>query len=217
MLTLWPIAIAYLLGSVPSGLLIARAFGVSDIRKLGSGNIGATNVWRVAGAKAAVWVFIADIGKGALAVYLAKLNPGQMIGGDLFLVLAAVAAVLGNVFPLFLNFKGGKGVNTSLGTMLVLLPLETGICLLVFAVVVSITRYISLGSILGVVALVLSLTLETQVLNRDISNIYLYLATVLALVVIVTHRQNIKRLINHTESRFSFSSPDKTGKAGSNA
>lgn len=215
MLTLWPIAVAYLLGAVPSGLLIARAFGVSDIREQGSGNIGATNVWRVVGAKAAVWVYLADIGKGALAVYLARLFPTQLIDYDLFLVLAAVTVVLGNVFPIFLGFKGGKGVNTSLGTLLVLLPLETGICLLVFALVVSITRFISLGSIMGALTLVTSLIVETQLLNRNIPNIYLYLGVALALMVIFSHRQNIKRLANRTESRFSWSG--RTNKAGSNA
>ena len=217
MLTFWPIAAAYMLGGIPSGLLIARAFGVPDIRKHGSGNIGATNVWRVAGARAAVWVYIADIGKGALAVLLAQQFVPAIINYDLFSVIAAVAVVLGNVFPIFLGFKGGKGVNTSVGTLFVLLPLEIGICLVVFTIVVLTTRYISLGSILGALALVVSLIVETQLLHRDISDIYLGLGIVIAIVVILSHRQNIKRLLSHTESRFSFSSSGKTGKAGSNA
>ena len=211
MLNYWPIAFAYL-GGVPSGLLIARAFGVRDVRQHGSGNIGATNVWRVLGAKAAIPVYIADIGKGALAVFIASLYPDDSMSKDSFLVLSAVMVVVGNLFPVFLKFKGGKGVNTSLGTLLVLVPQEMGIGLLVFAVVVILTKYISLGSLAAALTLVLTIVIETIFTSQPIATIYLYLAVVIAVLVIISHRQNIRRLCNHTENRFSWSS--KTGKGG---
>lgn len=214
MLSYWPIACAYLLGAIPAGLIVARAFGIKDIRKHGSGNIGATNVWRVIGAKAAVLVYIFDIGKAAGAVLVAKAYAPTTFNLDLFLVIAAVVVVLGNVFPVFLGFKGGKGVNSSLGTLLVLLPVEIGLSLIVFAIVLTLFRYISLGSICAALAMVIILLVEKFVFHQPLAPIYLYLSFALATLVIYSHRQNIKRLLNRTESRFSLSS--KTSKAGSN-
>ena len=127
MLAVIAVLIAYLLGAIPFGMIVARLYGAGDIRTLGSGNIGATNVWRVAGAKAAVWVYLGDIAKGTAAVlvgrYVAQHFQPTMLPIDTFLVLCALTAVLGHVFPVYLGFKGGKGVNTALGTMLVLLPM----------------------------------------------------------------------------------------------
>ncbi|UCG62621.1 MAG: glycerol-3-phosphate 1-O-acyltransferase PlsY [Candidatus Zixiibacteriota bacterium] len=201
------IALTYLLGAVPFGLIISRLAGVGDIRKLGSGNIGATNVWRVAGFKIAVWVFVADIGKGALAVLMARyFVPEPGLRPDHLYVICAAAAVLGHVFPVYLGFRGGKGVNTALGAIVALLPVETLIGLGVFAVTVLLFRYVSLGSILGAISFCVVVVIEKFALKSPLETIYVYLSILVAVLIVFTHRQNIKRLSNGTENRFSFSS-----------
>jgi glycerol-3-phosphate acyltransferase PlsY len=201
-----PLIIAYLIGAVPFGLLVARVAGVNDIRQQGSGNIGATNVVRVAGFKAGIWVYLLDIGKGVSAVLIVGLFHQSLLSRDLFLLCGGLAAVLGHVFPVYLRFKGGKGVNTALGVMLVLLPVETIIAFVVFLIVVLISRFISLGSILGAISLPLVILTERIFFNRMVASVYLYVAVVLALLVIYTHRANIRRLVSGQESRFTLSS-----------
>ncbi|HEX2897575.1 MAG TPA: glycerol-3-phosphate 1-O-acyltransferase PlsY [candidate division Zixibacteria bacterium] len=199
----------YLLGAVPFGLLVARAFGIEDIRKLGSGNIGATNVWRIAGAKAAVWVFIFDIGKGAAAVLLGKFAFGYFemtsISIELLLAICGMTAVVGHMFPVYLKFKGGKGVNTTLGVLITILPLQTLISFGAFVITLALSRYVSLGSIIASLTLCAVLLIERYGLNHSVSSIYLFMAISLALLVIIAHRKNISRLLAGTESRFSFS------------
>ena len=107
--TVLPIICAYLLGSIPFSLLVARAYGCPDIRECGSGNAGATNVWRVLGGRAATWVFLADIGKGALALLIAMQVDQSILHRDSYLVICALAAVAGHCLPFYLNFRGGKG------------------------------------------------------------------------------------------------------------
>jgi len=208
---------AYLLGAIPFGLLIARRYGVSDIRALGSGNIGATNVWRIVGAKAAIWVYILDIGKGVVAVLVARAVVQTMIPRDLFLVLAALAAVLGHVFPVYLGFRGGKGVNTALGVILTLLPVEAVVGLAVFIIVVAISRWISLGSILASACLACVVLAERELLGKPISIIFVVFTVLLALMVLFTHRKNITRILNGTENRFSFSSGSSRSGVGHHA
>lgn len=215
MIAVVPIAVlvlAYLLGAIPFGLLVARWFGVSDIRVHGSGNIGATNVWRVAGPRAAIWVYALDIGKGVMAVLIARAVSQEWLARDTFLVLTALAAIMGHVFPVYMGFKGGKGVNTGLGVIATLLPLEALVCLVVFVVVVVLSRYISLGSIVGVISLAALVGIERQLMGKQIAVIYLYLVIVLALLVISTHWKNIGRILKGTESRFTFSTGVGGGK-----
>ena len=219
MIAFLPILIAYLIGGIPFGLLVPRLFGVADIRQYGSGNIGATNVLRVLGFKAAVWVYIGDIAKGIIAVFIARyvLTHYQVdiIPADTLQVLTVLAAVLGHVFPLYLRFRGGKGVNTALGGILALLPIEAILSFGVFAVVVFISRYVSLGSMLGALAFLAIMLIEKYALHKPFAMVYIVMAAVVAMLIIVTHRQNIIRLIAGTEHKFSRSA--KAKKAGSSA
>ncbi|MCH8026741.1 MAG: glycerol-3-phosphate 1-O-acyltransferase PlsY [candidate division Zixibacteria bacterium] len=204
---------AYLVGAVPFGIIISRIFGIKDIRSEGSGNIGAANVWRVAGYKAAVWVFIADIGKGAVAILMAETAYNNFelsfYSLDLFLAICGAAVVIGHIFPVFLKFKGGKGANTTLGVAAALLPIHSLICVAVFLTVLMVTKYVSLGSIIGATVLSLSLAFEKFVLGHAVSNVYLVMTSILTVLVIFAHRQNISRMISGNEKVFSFST--KTG------
>ncbi|HUV30098.1 MAG TPA: glycerol-3-phosphate 1-O-acyltransferase PlsY [Acidobacteriota bacterium] len=211
--TILPVLAAYLLGAVPFGLIVARVFGVSDLRSRGSGNIGATNVWRVLGPGAAVWVYVLDIGKGIAVVLTARQIDQVLLSRDLFLICCAVAAIIGHVFPVYLGFKGGKGVNTALGAMITLLPVEVVICLGLFVLVVLTSRYVSLGSLAAGVALPVVLAVEKTLAGRGMADVYQYAAVLVAILVVVTHRGNIRRLLSGTENRFSFSS--REGGAGS--
>jgi glycerol-3-phosphate acyltransferase PlsY len=198
------IVAAYLLGAIPFGLIIARLYGVRDIRAVGSGNIGATNVWRIAGPRAAIWVYLLDIGKGVLAVLLARIFSQTLMSRDLFLIVCALAAILGHIFPVYLGFKGGKGVNTGLGVMLMLL---------LFVVVVAISKYISLGSIVAATCLPALVIIEMVVLHRNIDSLYLVLSILIMIIVVYTHRHNIRRILAGTENRFSMSSRGRDGAA----
>ena len=207
------ILMAYLVGAVPFGIIISRIFGIKDIRSEGSGNIGAANVWRVAGYKAAVGVFIADIGKGAVAILMAETAYNNFelsfYSLDLFLAICGAAVVIGHIFPVFLKFKGGKGANTTLGVAAALLPIHSLICVAVFLIVLMVTKYVSLGSIIGATVLSLSLAFEKLVLGHAVSNVYLVMTSILTVLVIFAHRQNISRIISGNEKVFSFST--KTG------
>jgi len=219
MMTVVPILVAYLLGGIPFGLIVSRIFGIRDIRSFGSGNIGATNVWRVAGVKAAIWVYIGDIGKGVAAVTIARYFVTHFdtafFPEDTFLVICALSAVLGHMFPLYLRFRGGKGVNTALGAIIMLLPLETLVGFIIFIIVVATSRFISLGSIVGVVSLFVIVATEKYLMARDIAPIYVYLAGILVVLIVISHRHNIRRLISGRENKFSLSS--KSREAGSDA
>jgi glycerol-3-phosphate acyltransferase PlsY len=209
MLSLLPVVISYLLGSVPFGLIVTRLAGLGDVRQFGSGNIGSTNVWRVAGFKVAVWVFVGDIGKGVLAVLLAKYYVTNysliLVGPDLFYVICAVAAIVGHIFPIYLRFKGGKGVNTALGAIATLLPIESLISIGVFLLIVLIFRYVSLGSICGALGFCAAVLVEKYTMKTGIDMVYVYLSILVAVLILLTHKQNIGRLIAGTESRLSLS------------
>ena len=213
MIDIIPIIIAYLLGSVPFGILVTRLAGKGDIRKYGSGNIGATNVTRVCGFKYAVLVYIGDIGKAVLAVLIAKWMYTAfnltLIQPDLLYVLTAAACVLGSVFSVFLKFKGGKGVNTALGSVLTLMPYESIIGFLMFLFVAAIFRYISLGSVIGALTFFIIVAVQKFYLHQDISTVFVCLSFVLVSLIVITHLKNIKRIFKGTENKFSFSSKKK--------
>ncbi|MBU0985563.1 MAG: glycerol-3-phosphate 1-O-acyltransferase PlsY [candidate division Zixibacteria bacterium] len=198
------LVVAYLLGAIPGGYIIARHHGIPDLRKVGSGNVGATNVVRLLGFRAGIWVYVLDIAKGVLAEVIGLFVVQDIMGRELFLLLVALAAILGHVFPIYIGFRGGKGVNTALGTMLVLLPLETLCCVAVFLVVAFATRYISLGSILGALTLPTVLLVERYAFGWDVSDVYLIMTITIGLLVPLTHYKNVGRLLAGTESRFSL-------------
>ena len=191
------VTLGYLLGTVPTGLLIARWRGV-DIRRSGSGNIGATNVLRAVGPFAALIVVLVDPLKGVLAVGLPTL-----LGLDPWIVSAtAIATVLGNTFNIFLGFRGGKGIATSLGVFLVIDPFVSILAVLLFALTLWLTRYVSLASLLAVSGALLMLLARLDA-DPDIAARAPTLTTalVLALLAFVRHRDNVARLRAGSERR----------------
>lgn len=195
----------YIVGSIPFSLLIARMFGVPDLRKVGSGNTGATNVMRTAGKIPALIAAIFDIGKGAAAVLVAAKFGGSYFGDLEYLkLLAGIAAIVGHIFPVFLRFKGGKGVNTALGVFMTLLTVPTLIAFGIFIITVSVSRYVSLGSILAAVSLPVILILCDIFDIGTFHKIYLLVTVLLALMILITHRSNIRRLLSSSENKFSF-------------
>jgi glycerol-3-phosphate acyltransferase PlsY len=201
--------VSYLLGSIPFGYLLVRIFRGEDIRQTGSGNIGATNVARTGAKGLGIATLVLDALKGALAVGLAafvaasKYNfcgsyfPGFCIDPLRLMATASLAAVLGHVFPVWLRFKGGKGVATALGVFCVLFPKAILVALAVFILVVAVTRYVSLGSILAAIAFPVA-----AYFMQDADWLSLLLASGVSLIIIVKHHQNIGRLMSGTEHRF---------------
>jgi len=188
------LAIAFALGSIPTGLWVARARGV-DLRTIGSGNMGATNVHRALGGRAGLFVLAVDMAKGALAVVIARV----MAPPGFWPVGAAACAVLGHVVSPLAGFKGGKGVATGGGAMLGLAPLAGLIALLVFAVTVVATRFVSLGSILAA----LSLPVAVWLTARHVPGLF-DVALFLAALVVLRHRANLARLFRGNEPRFAW-------------
>ncbi len=192
---------AYLLGSLPSGYVLVRLFRHQDIRQSGSGNIGATNVLRSGGKGLAAATFLLDMLKGCSAVWLggligALLAPG--VAPDNMKALAALVAVLGHIFPVWLGFKGGKGVATGFGVFLVAAPWAALAAISVFIVVLAISRYVSLASVLGAA----SFPLFAWVLSHgERPPFFIAVQFAVALILIVKHHQNIRRLLAGTESR----------------
>lgn len=203
---------AYLIGAIPFGLLVARAYGVNDIRHVGSGNIGATNVLRSLGMKAAIWVYLLDIGKGAATVWGASRLGQDTLRPDLFLVLVGLATIIGHVFPVYLRFSGGKGVAAAFGVLLVLLPVVTLLAAVVFLTVVLSTRYVSLASIAAGFTFPVAVTVQRTLLDQSVSVVYWGLTLFIGLFVPWTHRRNIKRLLVGTENRFSLSRTGENGR-----
>ncbi len=225
---------AYFLGSIPFGLLVAKSRGI-DIRKHGSGNIGATNVWRVLGKGCGLFTFICDAAKGLLAVLAAKwlaahwpVTEALPHGHSQTLYFSAAAAgiaaalgcIIGHSFPIWLGFKGGKGVATSLGVLLGMMPLASLVVLVFWGVVFKLSRYVSLASLLAALALPV-VVIGFLILGWMSDWAYFYFALAAALLVILRHRSNIQRLVAGSELRFGEKSapteaPAAEGKPGLN-
>jgi glycerol-3-phosphate acyltransferase PlsY len=183
------VAVAYLIGAIPVGFLVGRAFGMGDIRRHGSGTIGATNVFRSLGRTAAVLTLIGDVAKGALAVWL-----GRLVSPDAA-PAATVAAVVGNCWPVFLGFRGGKGVATGFGALLALVPLAVAPAALVWIAITASFRYVSLGSVLAA----LCVPLGAVMLGYAWPSVAASAAV--AAIIVVRHRENINRLLGGNERR----------------
>jgi glycerol-3-phosphate acyltransferase PlsY len=193
------VVLAYLAGSIPFGVLVARLTGAPDPRMSGSGRTGGTNALRAMGRRRAAVVVGGDILKGAVPVVLAR----WLSGGDPALEAACgVAAVVGSARSIFLGFHGGRGVATGVGTMLVIQPLAVGLAAPVFVLVILATRYVSLGSLLGSAAMIPAVALVFLVLNGTVPPAYLMYAVVGVAVVWIAHADNIDRLLHGTERKF---------------
>jgi glycerol-3-phosphate acyltransferase PlsY len=189
--TLLLLAVCYLIGSIPFSFLIARAFGVADVRKVGSGNVGATNVLRAAGKGAGLLALCLDAAKGACATLLAR----HQASDPLLESLGAAAACIGHMWPVWLGFRGGKGVATGVGAFLPLAPAASGLALVVFAACLAVTRYVSLGSVIGALAL----PLFAGLLGAPRPVFWTGLA--LAGLIAFRHRANLERIAKGTERR----------------
>jgi acyl phosphate:glycerol-3-phosphate acyltransferase len=183
---------SYLLGAIPTGVILAKAFAGRDIRQEGSGNIGATNVTRVLGKKVGALTLVGDLLKGFLPVWA-----GFVITGSLNVAcLMGLAAFLGHLFPVYLGFKGGKGVATALGVFLYLSPIVILIEVIIFAFAVGVWKYVSLGSIIAAVSMPLLL------LMIAFPKPIVLLSIIFAILIIIKHRSNIQRLMSGTENKF---------------
>lgn len=194
---------AYFLGSIPFGYLVVRALAGADVRETGSGGTGATNVSRRAGKLAGVVTLVLDALKGVLAVVLARMFLTEDFGVNWWVAASAVLAIAGHCFPVWLGFRGGKGVATGIGAFLVLSPLAVACAGVVFIAVVWATRYVSLGSITAAAVLPLSI----WILSRYVKPLHapaplLTAAVAGSALIIFMHRANIVRLLSGTESKF---------------
>jgi glycerol-3-phosphate acyltransferase PlsY len=198
------IILAYLIGSIPTAVWVGKWFYGIDVREHGSGNAGTTNTIRVLGPKAGIPVFIIDVMKGFGAVELAYLCKADFntIGNTFafYKVILSMVAVIGHVFPIFAGFRGGKGLATSLGVVLALFTYPALVSFVIFFIILLSTNYVSLGSITaaGIFPFV------SIFIFRNTEYAYLVYSCVISIFIIVTHRKNIKRLINGEEAKFYF-------------
>lgn len=192
--------VAYLLGSIPTGFLVAKARGV-DIRTVGSGNIGATNAFRALGKGLGIFVLLMDALKGYVAVQIAASLVDALLPGPRLVhleITAGIAAILGHNFTCWLHFKGGKGIATSAGVLLALVPLALAIILSIFIILFVTTRYVSVGSLAASFALPFATWFTTEDIGLTA------VAGAMGALAIFKHRKNIQRLLNGTENRIQF-------------
>ncbi len=192
---------SYLLGCIPTSFIFGKLLKKIDIRQFGSHNVGATNAIRVLGVKIGIITLLIDIAKGFFAIQIGKMiiqNPN-----NLMIISLGFAAILGHIFTVFLNFKGGKGVATSAGVLIALAPIPFLIALLTFVIIVWITKYVSLGSILaGLVLLIVEIIINIR--NSFLDLEFLIFFFVIVMFIIIRHKKNIKKLIAGTENKISF-------------
>jgi acyl phosphate:glycerol-3-phosphate acyltransferase len=188
------ILLAYLMGSIPTAVLYGRIFHKMDVRDHGSGNAGATNSLRVLGKRAGIIVLIVDLLKGYLAIKIAQYFLGEDLSA---LIIIGFSAVIGHLLPIFSGFRGGKGIATSFGVILALSPLGALISLIVFVVVVYLTKYVSLASLLGSFSFI-----PFNFWNRPDNHFFHLMTIALFLLLLFTHRQNVGRLISGVENKY---------------
>lgn len=185
------LALSYLIGSIPSGLIIGKVGYKIDLREYGSGNIGATNAYRNLSPLAGVLVFISDVVKGAIPILLAK----WMIGGDIIPLVAGMFTITGNIWSIYLRFHGGKGISTTTGVLIALLPKVILILTIIWIITLLVMRYVSLSSI------IVALLFPLMILYFHYPLPYTVFSFIVALIVLYRHRTNVKRLIEGKELR----------------
>ncbi len=209
------IILSYLVGSIPSGILISRAVGKIDIRDHGSGNIGGTNVFRILGWKYGLLVLVLDALKGVFTVVVVArlyyadflfIQPVTSLDFTLVQLIAGIIAVIGHVFTVFAGFKGGKGVATGLGVLLVMATIDLLIAIGLFIILVWLFRYVSLGSMLGTISIPITLSIRKYIFGASIEGYWTLLPflVLIAVLVVLTHLANISRLVKGTEHKIEF-------------
>lgn len=189
---LFVIILPYIIGCFSSAYIIGKAFKKIDIRNFGSGNVGSTNALRVMGAKLGIFTFLLDILKGVVAVYVGRFILGE-IGG----LIAGLSVVVGHNWPVFIGFKGGKGVATSIGVLLTLFGIVVFIPLIITLIIILISKYVSLGSL----SFLVLTPIVYWIIAKPFDIRYFLLSLALAMLGIIRHKENIKRLINGNESK----------------
>ena len=200
------VLVAYLLGSINFGVLVSQWRHHDDVRKYGSGNAGATNTLRIYGKLSAALVLLGDLLKGTVAVIGARLL-AQAVHSDISLYfdeIAAVAVIIGHLFPIFFKFKGGKGVSTTAGVVLAISPITFLLLISLFVIMVILTKYVSLSSVTAASLIAPTCAIIQAISGNGFDIPQIILGVVIALLVAFAHRENIKRLINHTENKISF-------------
>lgn len=204
--------LSYLVGSIPTSIIVGKIARGIDIRQYGSGNAGGTNVIRVLGWKAGVFVILMDMAKGLIAtLLLSRLMFGALPFANLtpfddftvVQIIAGSAAILGHIWTVFAGFRGGKGIATAGGMLIGIAPVEVGVSLAVFSVVFLVSHYVSLGSLSAAVAFPLTMFFRENVFLEEVRgyNTLIYFSIAIALLIIYTHRANIRRLVAGTEQR----------------
>lgn len=207
------IAQSYVIGSIPTALIISKKFFGMDIRDHGSGNMGSTNVFRVLGWKWGLLVQVADILKGLVAVLLVAFffetqmpfeNRTPFEEATVVQFIAGLSAVLGHMFSMFAGFRGGKGINTSLGMLIAIAPVEVAVALGIFMLLVFSSGYVSLGSIIAAISVPSTMAIRHNIMGVQIEGyqIVVHACLLLSAIVIWAHRKNIQRLLRGTENRF---------------
>lgn len=186
--------VAYILGSIPNALWIGKVFKGIDVREHGSKNTGSTNAARVLGAKLGILTLILDISKGAIPTLIATM----LLDSSISVILVGICAILGHSFSIFMKFKGGKAVATTVGVFIVLVPGAILLAAVIFFLVFGITRYVSLSSMIGAISLPIWIIIFYKNIPLTIFGI------IIAILIIVRHKSNIQRLLNRTESKFSI-------------
>lgn len=207
------LVISYLAGSIPTAIIYGKLTRGIDIRQHGSGNAGATNVFRVLGWKAGVLVLLIDMAKGLIAtLWFYKIGTGSFIDNmELLKIMAGMSAIFGHIWTVFAGFKGGKGVGTGAGMIIGLVPGAVLAGVAVFLLAVALTRWVSLGSILASITIPVYLFLKRFLLMLPVSTTLLIFSLLIPVLIIFTHRSNIKRLLNGSENKITFKKSTERG------
>ena len=196
--TVFIVLSCYILGAIPSSYIMGMLVRNIDLRRHGSGNLGAANTFRVLGVKAAVPVLLFDVGKGFLAVKIVSIMGLEHF---IYVLLAAFVVIVGHNYSIFVNFSGGKGVGTTTGAFIAMSPLAVGICFIIWLILLLVFRIVSVASILAATLLPITILVSNNFWGRHTHKSILYLSIFVALMVICKHRPNIRRLIKGTEER----------------